>query len=282
MSHWKIDEILELLREAGSIAFSVGDTPETELKADQSVVTAADKAIEALYARRFDRPECGTFMIGEETIATKSESYLDAALKGCCYIVDPIDGTAPFAANVPLWGSSIGLMEDGVLTEGAIYLPVADVALCTCRGTIWEARQLQSPTPSVLPFNAKKMALSAAGPVSIAQTCAKTWTITFPNQAFAWSSCVGSYYGLLTGHLLGYLQCNKLWDLAGGMPILKAAGFFCSDRDGRELDPQTLVSAGIIQLEPGPQRWNLKNCIAVTPDQGSAEYIWQHVTIPKE
>lgn len=275
MRHWKIDEILNLLQEAGAVALASWSAPQIELKSDQTVVTNADRAIEQKFAGRFDRPAEGCFMIGEESVGEKTEAYLDAAFRNVCYVVDPIDGTAPYSARVPLWGISIGRMEQGVLTEGAIYLPVDDEAFITCRGTLFSARGLQSGTPEVSPFQPRHMALSPAGHICIPQQGAKRWRFDLPNQVFAWSACVGCYYALLKGRVLACLQSCKLWDIAGGLPVARAAGFVSRFADGRELGPE-IVSGGNFRLAPGPDRWRLVAPTVAAADQATADYVWNH------
>ncbi len=271
---WKTDRILTLLKEAGAIALKYYDSPPTELKSDLSVVTCADREVEKFLGAEFDRPESGIFMIGEETVATRPPEYLDAALHGNCYIVDPIDGTAPYTAQVPLWGVSIGLMENGILNEGAIYLPVQDDALISCRGTLWRGRKLQTDAPEVAPFEASRMADTPAGAIGISQGCAKGWRVSFPNQAFAWSSCVGNYYTLLRGKTLGYLQNSKLWDCAGGFPLLWAANFSIRTRRGREI---TRDVAREFDFSDTPRRWHTKEALLIAPSPEIANHIWSQI-----
>ena len=114
MSGWKIDEILTLLAEAGRCALTLGEYPAADCKSDGSAVTAADRAIERNFAERFDHPERGIFLIGEETDPGRTDTDCAAALAADrCYVIDPIDGTAPYIADVPLWGISLGLLRRG-------------------------------------------------------------------------------------------------------------------------------------------------------------------------
>ncbi|MPN20942.1 hypothetical protein SDC9_168321 [bioreactor metagenome] len=55
-----------------------------------------------------------------------------------------------------------------------------------------------------------------------------------PNQVFAWSSCVASYHYLLRGRLMGYLHYAKIWDMAGGMALMRNAGFVTLTESGTE------------------------------------------------
>ena len=281
MTLWKPDEILNLLGSAGAIGLKHVTAPATELKTDRSVVTVADREIEALLAARFDRPKLGSYMIGEETVSSRDEEYLSAALNSSvCYVVDPIDGTAPYTIGLPLWGVSIGLMEQGVLTEGAFYLPVQDEAFVTCRGTLWYARGLQIATPEVVPFHYDSNSVVPGRHISISQLSARRWRFDLSNQLFAWSSCVGSYYHLLKGNIAAYLQSSRLWDLAGGVPVLRAAGIEGRFFDGRPFEPK--VTHDNFELAPGPFRWRLREHVLFTADPALFDEIRQHTRVVKE
>ena len=87
--------------------------PEAQVKPDRSFVTALDGEIElrlrGLIERRF--PDHG--ILGEEGDATA----LDADY---VWILDPIDGTAPFIAGSPVYGTLIALAYRGAPVLGII------------------------------------------------------------------------------------------------------------------------------------------------------------------
>ena len=111
---WDVQALSRLMHQAGQIALSYYDAPPSEIKCDGSVVTAADKAIEDLLAETLDSPDEGLFLIGEETVDSRGESYVQNALRQTAYIVDPIDGTACYAAHVPTWGISLMITFMGI------------------------------------------------------------------------------------------------------------------------------------------------------------------------
>ncbi|MDX2264660.1 MAG: histidinol-phosphatase [Hyphomicrobiales bacterium] len=73
---------------------------------------AAERAMRALIAERF--PDDG--VLGEE---------YGAANPGASrrWVLDPIDGTRAFIAGMPIWGTLIGLVEDGRPTLGMMNQP---------------------------------------------------------------------------------------------------------------------------------------------------------------
>ena len=254
MNCWSPEKLAELFRCAGAVAIDYFDNPPAELKSDASVVTAADKKIEKLFAPFCDQPEEGVYLIGEETIGNYNEEYIASALASdCCWILDPIDGTAPYSAHLPMWGISLGLLSKGQLIEGAIYLPVVDDFIFTCNGQIMHG-SLQKPS-SWEPFTVQSSPLGSAGHIAIGQTPAHQWRFDCKNQLFTWSSCVGAFYWLLTGRISAYCGNFKLWDMAGLLPILKLADYriFCCD------DPQKTLTCNLddklFELTDSPRRW---------------------------
>lgn len=80
-------------------------------------VTVADKSVED--ALRVSLQTLGPAEIyGEERGRTGvGESQFQ-------WIIDPIDGTRAFITGQPMWGTLLGLLEDGIPIAGWMYLPV--------------------------------------------------------------------------------------------------------------------------------------------------------------
>ena len=280
MKNWDLETILRLFREGGRIALEYYRNPPTELKDDGSVVTAADREIENQLAAEFDRPEQGVYLIGEETVATRSEEYLQNALSGIAYVVDPIDGTAPYTAGISAWAISIGRMERGVLTEGAIYLPVADRGLCTAGDGVVEISGLLTKSqPRVAPFTFRPCPYSRGAHLCIPQRVAKYGRVELPNQVFAWSACVATLDGVLRGKLHASLIFCKLWDLAGCWPLLSRLGVVFHFIDGGEFNPD-LRNGDSFRLAPGPYRWELRNYAVAAPTREDSRHLLEHCQCP--
>ncbi len=101
---------------------ALADLPQ-ELKADGSVVTAADRAVESAIRDVLVVARPGDAILGEEQGGPGSG--------GRRWIVDPIDGTALFVAGDNRWLILIALEEDGEV--------VVAVAAHPAQGSIWWA-----------------------------------------------------------------------------------------------------------------------------------------------
>ncbi|MCP3967740.1 MAG: inositol monophosphatase family protein [Lentisphaerae bacterium] len=271
MKNWNTSEILRLMQECGRIAMHYYDNPPLEIKADKSVVTAADKEIEKYLSEVFDRPEDGVYLIGEETVNTRSREYVGNALKGTAWIVDPIDGTAPYSVHFPAWGISIALMVNGVITEGAVFLPPQNECLMTDGDNVLHCNDVAG-SAELVPFEFKKHSLSVDGCISISQLGAKYGRFTMPNQVFAWSGCVASFYSVFTGRILAYVASVKIWDIAASLALLKRSGMVGMSTDGRELTCS--VCDGLFDLDfDGKHCWKLKGMAVVAPSREAVDYV---------
>jgi myo-inositol-1(or 4)-monophosphatase len=72
----------------------------------------------------------GSTIIGEERAANLSresdKSVGQLFSSGCCWIVDPIDGTNNFCNHIPHYAISIGLLIDSEIVLGVVYDPMRD------------------------------------------------------------------------------------------------------------------------------------------------------------
>ncbi|WP_337269575.1 inositol monophosphatase family protein [Oryzifoliimicrobium ureilyticus] len=120
-----------LAAEAGAMAldyFNRRDTLVIETKRDlQDVVSIADRNVETFLRDRVAEvyPEDG--FLGEEFGFGEGTS-------GFTWVVDPIDGTAPFVNGMPTWCVSVAIMHDGEPVVGVIHAPCSNELFAAARG----------------------------------------------------------------------------------------------------------------------------------------------------
>ncbi len=99
-------------------------TGDVEEKSPGEVVTAADRACEAVLSRRLaqiaDIP-----IIGEEAVAANPALLDLLGSDTTCWLVDPLDGTANFAAGSPDYAVMVAYVHHGVTTASWIWVPAA-------------------------------------------------------------------------------------------------------------------------------------------------------------
>lgn len=114
-----IPVIRKLALEAGDEIMRIYDADDFEVKSksDDSPVTAADEAADALISAGLRAAFPDVMLVTEEQAATHSTSG-DTFL-----IVDPLDGTKEFVHRRGDFTVNIALVEGGVPTRGVVYAP---------------------------------------------------------------------------------------------------------------------------------------------------------------
>jgi histidinol-phosphatase len=114
-----------------SMKYFRSDTLGIEKKGDGSVVTLADKAVEAMALKRVAESGLTLDVVGEETSkAPPNEPARDSRPR---MIIDPIDGTEEFSRGIPTFGTLIGIEENGEIIAGMVSAPALS------QGTRWWA-----------------------------------------------------------------------------------------------------------------------------------------------
>ena len=197
-----------------------------ELKADQSVVTIADREAEQAIFKllRHEYPEHA--ILGEESGAQDKDSRYR-------WIVDPIDGTLGFSRGGISWGPLIALEEDGVIIAGALGLPVLGDFYVAAKGLgCWNGKR-RMQVSSCSTWSEATLSLGELHRLmgdeygdAVRELCRKS------KSARCYGDCAAVTL-VLEGRAEAYIEAGvKVWDL-GPMPILlsEAGGRF-TDLDG--------------------------------------------------
>lgn len=137
-------DAVAIVAEAADVALHLHGRARVELKADQTLVTEADRKIEELLQQRLQQIAPDYAFLGEETGLTGSS---DAP----CWVIDPIDGTTNFVRRIPMWCISVGAVYRGRAIFGAVAVPPQGELFWAAQGQgAWlmkgeEIRQLQVP-----------------------------------------------------------------------------------------------------------------------------------------
>jgi len=239
----------EVVRSAGDMmrrAFTAPDRPAYSLKGRQDYLTATDGAVEQFVREQIAQRFPGDAVLGEEAGGAVDGPRL--------WIVDPIDGTANFARQIPHFCISLGLMVDGVMEAGAIYEPMHDELFIGQRGRgAW--------------LNGQRMRVSTVGELSAA-TVEIGWSTRTPVSTYldlvaraaqagcavrrAGSGSLGVAY-VAAGRTEGYAEAHiNAWDVAAGLLLVQEAGGRVNDfwaADGLKNGNQVLVGNQILADE---------------------------------
>lgn len=137
----------EIALSAGAVALDgfTNRVPGFGMKGPQDFLTETDAAVERHLNKRIAEAFPDDGFLGEET---------GGAIKPDIWVVDPIDGTANFARDIPHFCISIAFVSNGETELGAIYNPVLDELYFARRGRGATRNGKKSSVASTGDFNA--------------------------------------------------------------------------------------------------------------------------------
>ena len=221
--------ITDAIRVAGRIAasFADGHAQTWEKPGGAGPVTEADLAVNAYLETvlRMARPDYG--WLSEET-----EDNTERLSRERVYIVDPIDGTRSFVEGSRTWAHSIAVAENGIVTAGAIFLPL--------RNLLYTAAKGQGAWLNGIPMTASAtQSLSGADILAAKPMLApEHWPDGVPDINRAHRPSLAYRLGLVgQGRFDGMLTFRPTWewDVAAGALIVQEAQGICSDKTGKPL-----------------------------------------------
>jgi myo-inositol-1(or 4)-monophosphatase len=171
------------------------------------------------------------------------------------WIVDPLDGTTNYVHDLPLYCVSIGLLAGGELVVGVVYDPTRGEMFHAARGqgAFLGAKCLRTSAADRL-----ENALLATGfpPDMSGDEKPLDWWRYFALRTRSLrrtGSTAINLAWLAAGRFDGYWAFdNHVWDVAGGVVLVREAGGLLTDVDGSAYDPfaaSALASNGPLHPE---------------------------------
>ncbi|GGD71096.1 inositol monophosphatase [Rhizobium anhuiense] len=210
-------------REAGAMAldyFNGRDRLVIETKRDlQDVVSIADRNVETFIRERVAEAFGADGFLGEEY------GYQEGG-SGLTWVVDPIDGTAPFVNGMPTWCVSIAVLHRGMPVIGVIHVPCDDELYAAAAGM-------------GASLNGKKLSLDPSRTLQNAMTGIGCNSYVTPERVGAIVSALLAKGGnfirngsgalmlayVAAGRLVGYYEPHmRAWDCMAGYCLVKEAG----------------------------------------------------------
>jgi myo-inositol-1(or 4)-monophosphatase len=228
--------------------FNEVENLQVSLKGPGDFVSQADLRAEQSIREDLEKARPGYAMLMEESGASGSEKW------AWRWLVDPLDGTTNFLHGIPHWAISIALerrLPDGgsEIAAGCVYSPVNNEMFWAEKGT-------------GAYVNDKRLRVSARRELrdAVFATGVPFAVTTLPNRlAFArtLSTLMPQIAGIrrfgaaaldlawtAAGRYDGYWEFGiQPWDIAAGMLIVREAGGYATDSEGRDLVTGTVVAA---------------------------------------
>lgn len=203
-------------------------------KGPGNFVSAADRKAEATLREALEKARPGYGFVLEESGAVPGSD------KSHTWHIDPLDGTTNFLHGMPQFCISVGLERDGQIVAGVIFDPVKDELFIAERG-------------KGAFLNNRRLRVSARADMADAAVTTGIPNIGRGNQGrflkelaavMARCAAIRSYGSaaldlayVAAGRADAYWERDlQSWDLAAGIAILREAGAYVTDADGRD-DP---------------------------------------------
>ena len=236
-------------------AFRNLDTLEIGLKGPNDVVTEADVAAEALLTPKLLDLLPGSVVVGEETAGDEAAWRKTLGNAPAVWLIDPIDGTANFAAGIPLFGIMVALVEYGDTTHAWIYDPNTEEMATAQRGAgAWiDDKRLCVATTTAVPAMRGSMNTQFAGEEESAQL----FRAARHMQPTLELHCAAQTYLLLATGRSDFVLYHKLypWDHAAGVLLHTEAGGVVRHRDGQPYAPDGPIFGNTLVATPNEESW---------------------------
>ena len=211
------------------------------------LVTEADEAAERRITDALKREFPGCVVIGEEAASANPDLLKDLMGADLAFVVDPVDGTANFAAGLALFGVMAAVFRKGEIIGAVIHDPVGDDSALALRG---EGAWIETP-------DGQRRDLRVAAAVPGPEMCGNvSWRFLpeplksevcarLPRLAACWDyRCSAHVYRMTTGghgHFIFYYRLYP-WDHAPGWLLHREAGGYSADFNGKPYDPGNIYS----------------------------------------
>lgn len=224
--------------EAGRAAFAIYRSDfEVHTKEDESPVTAADHAAEAVILARLAQGAAGIPVVAEEQVAAGNVPPSASEF----FLVDPVDGTKEFIQKRGDFTVNIALVRDGVPQLGVVYAPARSQLFV---GDAVASKAFRSSQPPEDLQQAPRVTMQTRTPSAAGLTIVASRSHRSP-ETDAWLSQVKVAEIVSVGSSLKFclvaageadlyprLGPTMEWDTAAGQAVLSAAGGAVVHLDG--------------------------------------------------
>jgi myo-inositol-1(or 4)-monophosphatase len=213
---------------------------QVSMKGPANFVSAADRKAEQVLRDELLTARPGYCFLGEESGRAEGPD------KSHTWIVDPLDGTTNFLHGIPHFSISIALEREGVIVAGLVYNPISDEMFTAERG---KGAFLNEHRLRVANRQRLADAVVACGLPHIGRGDLALFRTEFGQvqdkvaglRRFGSAALDLAY--VAAGRFDIYWERNlAAWDIAAGILLVREAGGYVSDCDGRD----TMMASGHI------------------------------------
>ncbi|MDE8348729.1 MAG: inositol monophosphatase family protein [Acidocella sp.] len=228
--------------------FNEVENLQVSMKGPGDFVSQADLRAEASLREDLEKARPGYAMLMEESGASGSDKWVWR------WVVDPLDGTTNFLHGIPHWAISIALerrLPDGgsEVAAAVVYSPVNNEMFWAEKGV---GAYVNDKRLRVSARRELKDAVFATGvPFAVTSGAnrlafARTLSVLMPQVAGIrrFGSAALDLAWVAAGRYDGYWESGiHPWDIAAGMLIVREAGGYATDSEGKDVVASTVVAA---------------------------------------
>lgn len=203
------------------------------LKGPGDFVTAADRKAEKTLFEELSKARPGYGFLMEESGAVEGTD------KAHRWLIDPLDGTTNFMHGLPIFAISIALEREGALVAGLVYNPATDDMFVAERGQgAWHNNRRLRVAPrrdfsdALVGCGVPHLGKAKSHPrfkAELAAVMARALNVRRLGAASLDLAFVAA------GRLDAFWERGlNAWDVAAGIVLVREAGGFVSDLDGRD------------------------------------------------
>ncbi len=205
---------------------------QVSLKGPANFVSSADRRAEEVLHGELAKARPGYGFLGEE------EGRREGTDKSHCWIVDPLDGTTNFLHGIPQFAISIALEREGTMVAGVIYNPVNEELFIAERGkgAFLNDQRLRVAARRRLAEAVVACGLPHLGRGDLAQFRQEFAAVQEKVAGVRrFGAAALDLAWVAAGRLDAYWERNlSAWDMAAGLLMVREAGGFVCDLDGRD------------------------------------------------
>jgi fructose-1,6-bisphosphatase/inositol monophosphatase family enzyme len=255
-----IDKVTQLILETATVEimprFQRLAEADIREKSPGELVTVADEAAEAWLAPRLTALIPGCLVLGEEEAAREPALIDRLSNDGTTWVIDPIDGTANFAAGRPGFAVMVALVRNGELLAAWIHVPTDAITAVAAAGQgawIGERRLKVAGPPADVAELAGTLHAGSFGRPELGR---KIQSRRERVRALKSLRCAGLEYIRLAAGDMHFALFTKLmpWDHAPGVLIHREAGGYAGYLEGGSFHPAEISHSGLL-LAPNRDSW---------------------------
>ncbi len=256
-----IDKVEALVRDVAATTilprYQHLSADEIQQKGPGDLVTTADRDAEELLAAGLSGLLPGSRVVGEEAVAANPSVMSELSAPGDVWVVDPVDGTANFAAGREPFAVMVGLVRDGRAVLACILDPVSGIAATAEAGSGAYLGGRRAVAPRTARPAVALRGVSAVRHTPPAVRDGITAATSSVREVLGGHNCIGYEYPAIVRDEQQFAFFWRMlpWDHAPGILFVEEAGGVAWHLDGLPYQPAS-QRPGVLVAQ-NPETWHV-------------------------